>query len=120
MLRNQKGMIQVVGILVVVIVVLVFAGGGTIYGLYQKCARLDAENIKLTAENKTLTDTKKTQADADAERIKTCEASEAELLVRLGQCSEPVVFNGCPTITKVTDKNDPVAKEVEAIGWEVR
>jgi hypothetical protein len=116
MLKNQKGAIQVIVILALVIVAVAAVG----LWQYERAEKFKAENIKLTAENTTLKETKKTQADTDAERIKTCEASEAELLIRLGQCSEPIVFNGCPTITKVTDKNDPVVKEVEAIGWEVR
>jgi len=79
-----------------------------------------AENVRLTTDNNILATAKEVQATADAKRIKACEDSEAELLARLGQCSEPLIINGCPEISVVTDKDDPVRKEVEAIGWEVR
>jgi hypothetical protein len=79
-----------------------------------------AENVRFATDNETLTKAKEKQFAADKKALEACQDAETGCLNRLAQCSEPLIINGCPEIAKVTGKEDPVRKETEAIGWEVK
>jgi hypothetical protein len=120
MLKNHKGFGSITLYMGLAIVVLALVGGFWIKALKADLKFYKAENVKLTAENKTWKDSYDTQVTADATALKDCQDGEAAALAQLAERATPTKITGCPTITEITDKNDQVVKDVEAMGWEVQ
>jgi len=99
MVRNNKGFGSVTLYIMLALAVLLVVSGSFNYAQRQAVLRYKAENVRLSTDNDMITTNALNQHKADAAALKRCEKTKNELLIKLGQCQEPTIITGCPTIT---------------------
>jgi hypothetical protein len=81
------------------LLVLLVIAGSVIMAQRATIKMYKAENVRLATDNVSLEKAKENQHNADVAALKRCEKAKNELLIKLGQCQEPTIITGCPTIT---------------------